>query len=70
MRHYIILAALLALTACGTRGGLYMPPGMQPPPPMLGKPAPPQPAGKTTETADTATRQGADDLNTAKEPQK
>ena len=68
MRHYISLALLLALSACGTRGGLYMPPGLQPPPPLLGNPAPAKPNPAKTDS--TATPQDAGDLNTAKEPQK
>jgi len=42
MRHTIILAALLALTACGTRGNLVLPPGPKPAP-VFGNP----PASKT-----------------------
>ena len=68
MRHLILLSALLALTltACGTRGGLVLPPG-PPPPPLFGNPppAPAKPAQKPTPEADK--REGAGDLNTPQE---
>ena len=70
MRHSIPLAALLAistLSACGTRGGLQLPPG-PPPAPLFGNPPPPKPVQKPdTPTAEPAS---SGDTNTATEAQK
>lgn len=69
MRHIIPLAALLALTACGTRGNLVLPPG-PPPPPLFGNPAP-APAKPTKSAAQperpATDAQGGGDLNTPTE---
>jgi len=71
MRHFISLAALLvplALSACGTRGGLTLPPGPAPAP-IFGNPAPAKPVPKS-DTPEPATTTGAADLNTATEVEK
>lgn len=66
MRHYTLLLALLALTACGSRGNLVLPPGPAPAPILerlpSAKPAPKQ----ETPAADAA----RGDLNTATEAAK
>lgn len=63
MRHYIPLVALVALTACGTRGSLTLPPGPAPEP-VFGNPAPAKSAaGQEAPAANT----GRADLNTATE---
>lgn len=70
MRHFIILVALLALTACGTRGGLTQLPVPAQPPIFErwgGPPASAKPAQKQESSPET---QGAGDLNTATEAQK
>lgn len=73
MRHFISLAAVLvpfALSACGTRGGLTLPPG-PPPAPIFGNPAPAKPVPKTdAQGAATTGTTSAADLNTATEAAK
>jgi hypothetical protein len=71
MRHFLTLAALLTasmLGACGTRGGLILPPGPAPAP-IFGNPAPAKPAPKPA-TPDTTEPAAGGDLNTATEAQK
>lgn len=73
MRHYILLVALAALTACGTRGSLTMPPGPAPAP-LFGNPAP-KPAQKPAKPAQEQESAPAEpsaggDLNTATEAAK
>lgn len=70
MRHSNLLAALFALSflsACGTRGGLQLPPG-PPPAPLFGNPAPAKPVQKTDAAAAEPTVAG--DTNTATEAPK
>jgi len=70
MRHTILLAALLALTACGTRGNLVYPPGPKPAP-VFGNPTASKPTTKpehpASETPAESSRAGGD-LNTAPTP--
>lgn len=71
MSHYILLATLLALTACGTRGNLIPPPGPAPAPILdriISPAAPAKPAPKQEQPADTDAARG--DLNTATEAAK
>lgn len=70
MRYFMTLAALLALTACGTRGGLSQLPGPAQPPLFErwgGSPSPAKPAQTQESKAGT---QSAGDLNTATEAAK
>ncbi len=67
MRHYPLLAVLIALTACGTRGSLTLPPGPMPAP-LFGNPAPAKKAPKPEPAA--ADPAGGGDLNTATEAAK
>ena len=69
MRHSILLAALLALGACGTRGPLTLPPGPAPTP-VFGNPAPAKPAAKPVPTPESTSTAPAGDLNTATEAAK
>lgn len=69
MRHLILLGAILALAACGTRGGLVLPPG-PPPPPLFGNPPPPPAKPAAKQNPDAAKPESAGDLNTPQEAQK
>ncbi|MCP5268021.1 MAG: hypothetical protein H6943_03165 [Zoogloeaceae bacterium] len=66
MRHITFLAILLALGACGTRGGLTLLPGPTPAP-ILGNPAPAKPKPATTSEPSTPATTGNADLSTAQE---
>lgn len=81
MRATFLSAALLSvlLAACGTRGGLTMPPGPAQPPVLERWLGPPQPAKPAAKPADPATNPAGEpaagaevgaDLNTAQEPAK
>lgn len=69
MRHYIPLVALLALTACGTRGSLTLPPGPAPTP-LFGNPAPKPAKTAPKQQPPAAEPAGGGDLNTATEAAK
>lgn len=69
MRHYIPLVALLALTACGTRGSLTLPPGPAPTP-LFGNPAPAPTKPAPKQEVPAADAEGGGDLNTATEAAK